>query len=110
MCKGNIISQLTFSLEVESYNIDNINEEFYLDVKRLDYDEATSNYVESEAFNNFLGVYFKLPGDEKESKLLARVREQKRDPNGKLIGTSNENPILNMEVYIVDTLIPPMGI
>ena len=46
----------------------------------------------------------------KKSKVLARVKEQKRDHNGKFIETSNENPILNMAVYNVDILIPPMVI
>ena len=54
--------------------------------------------MESEEFDKFLGVYVELPGDKKESKVLARVKKQKRDHNGKFIGTSNDNTILNMAV------------
>ena len=110
MYEGDLISQLTFSLDIESDKIENINEKFYLDIKRPDQYEATYNDVEIKVFDNCLGVYFELPEDEKESKVLARVRERKRYHNGKLIGTSNYNPIINIAVYNVDTLIPPMGI
>ena len=74
MCKGDLIPQLALSLDIKSDKIDNINEDFYLDGKRPDYDEATYNNVESEEFDKFLVVYVELPGDKKESKVLARVK------------------------------------
>ena len=43
--------------------------------------------MKSKSFYKFLGVYVELPGEDKESKVLACVKEQKRDHNGKLIGT-----------------------
>ena len=89
MGKYNIISQLALVFDIESDNIDNINEEFHSNGKGPEYDEAPSNNVESKSFNKFLGVYVELPGDEKESKVLARVKEQKQDYGGKLIGMSN---------------------
>ena len=63
MGKDGIISQLILSLYIESDKIDYINEEFYSEVKRPDYDEAPSNYVESESFDKFLSRYIELPGD-----------------------------------------------
>ena len=74
MCKGDLIPQFALSLDIKSDKIDNINEDFYLDGKRPDYDEATYNNVESEEFDKFLVVYVELPGDKKESKVLARVK------------------------------------
>ena len=79
-----------------------------MDGKRPDYDEATYNNVEIKEFDKFMGMYVELPGDKKESKVLGHVKERQLDHNGKLIGMSNDNHILNMEVYNVDTLIPPM--
>ena len=74
MCKGDLIPQLALSLDIKSDKIDNINEGFYLEGKRPDYDEATYNNVESEEFDKFLVVYVELPGDKKESKVLARAK------------------------------------
>ena len=74
MCKGDLIPQFALSLDIKSDKIDNINEDFYLDGKRPDYDEATYNNVESEEFDKFLVVYVELPGDKKESKVLARAK------------------------------------
>ena len=44
-----------------------------------------------------MSVDVKLPGH------LACMKELKRDHDDKLIGTSNENPILNMALYNVET-------
>ena len=79
MCKGDLISQLAFSLDIKSYKIENINEEFYLDSKRPDYDEATYNNMDSKEFDKFLGMYVELPGEKKESKVLDRVKERQLD-------------------------------
>ena len=40
-------------------------------------------------------MYAELAEYGKESKVLDHVKEQKWDYDGKLIGASNENPILN---------------
>ena len=96
MGEDDLISKLAFSFDIERDKIDNINEEFYLDVKSHNYDEARSNDVESEAFHKFLCVYIKLPRDDKYSKVLYHVG--KKDNNGKFNGTSNYNPIINMAV------------
>ena len=44
--KDDLISQLAFLFDIESDNIDNINEELYSYRKRPDYDEEPSNYME----------------------------------------------------------------
>ncbi len=59
--------------------------------------------MESTAFDKLLGLYNKLPGDNGESMVLARVKDRKRDHDGKLIGASNPNPILSTAVYNVET-------
>ena len=59
--------------------------------------------MESKELDKFLGEYVELPRDDKGYKVLDHVMEWKRDHNGKFIGTSNENPILNTEVYNVET-------
>ena len=87
MGKDDIISQLKLSLDIESDNIDYINEEFYSDGKRPDYEESPSNDVENEVFERFMGVYVELPGDNRESRVLAHMKERKQDCNGNLIGT-----------------------
>ena len=66
-------------------------------------DDATNSDVESTAFDKFLGVYVMLPGGDSESKVLARVKDQKRDHDGALIRKTQYNPILNTSVYNVET-------
>ena len=44
-----------------------------------------------------------LKGDDGESKVLGKVKDRKRNHEGMLIGTSNDNPILNTAVYNVVT-------
>ena len=61
-------------------------------------DDAPNSDVESTAFDKFLGVYVTLPGDDGESKVLARVKDRKRDHDGALIGKTHSNPILNTSV------------
>ena len=48
-------------------------------------------------------MYVELPGEDKEYKLLAFVKELKRYQDVKFIGTSNDNPMLNTAVYSVET-------
>ena len=66
-------------------------------------DDAPNSDVESTAFDKFLGVYVTLPGDDGESRVLARVKDRKRDHDGALIGKTHSNPILNTSVYNVET-------
>ena len=103
MDKDDLISQHAFSLEIVSENIEDNKEGFCLDGKIPEHDEAPYNNMESKAFNKFLGVYVELTGDNKESRLLASVEEIKLDHDVKLIGTLNENPILNTAVLNVET-------
>ena len=74
MGKDDLIPELAFSFNIESDKIYDINEEFYSDGKRPDYDEAPSKNVEIESSNKLLGVYVELTEYDKESKLLARVK------------------------------------
>ena len=66
-------------------------------------DDAPNSDVEITAFDKFLGVYVTLPGDDGESKVLARVKYIKRDHDGALIGNTHPNPILDTSVYNVVT-------
>ena len=52
-------------------------------------DDSPNLDVESTAFDKFLGVYVTLPGDDGESKVLARVKDQKRYHDGALIAKRN---------------------
>ena len=74
MGKDDLIPELAFSFNIESDKIYDINEEFYSDGKRPDYDKAPSKNVEIESSNKLLGVYVELTEYDKESKLLARVK------------------------------------
>ena len=87
MGKDDLIPELAFSFNIESDKIYDINEEFYSDGKRPDYEESPSNDVENEVFERFMGVYVELPGDNRESGVLAHMKERKQDCNGNLIGT-----------------------
>ena len=66
-------------------------------------DDAPNLDVESTPFDKFLGVYVTLPGDDGASKVLARVKDRRRDHDGALIGKTQSNPILNTSVYNVET-------
>ena len=66
-------------------------------------DNAPNSDVASTAFDKFLGVYVTLPGDNGESKVLARVKDRKIDHDGALIGKTHYNTILNTAVYNVET-------
>lgn len=59
--------------------------------------------VDSEAFDNFLGLAVKIPSDDGESTILGKVTKRKRDHDNSLVGTYNENPILNTALYQVET-------
>ena len=101
--KDDIESQLSFCFDVNSAEINDSKEEAASDRNIPYMDDSPSDDVESTAFDKFLGVYLELPGGDGESKVLARVRERKRDHDGRLIGTVHPNPILNTAVYNVET-------
>ena len=79
-------------------------ETVFSDKTRPDMDEVPNQDVESEVFDNFLRVYIKLPSNDGASKVLARVKNRKRDHDGKLVGHYNANPILNTSVYNIESL------
>lgn len=85
MYKDNLISKIAFSLKIESDYIYNINEEFYSDGKSLAYGEEPSNNVESKVFDTLRAVFDELLWYDKESKVLAFVKELKQYHNGKFI-------------------------
>ena len=66
-------------------------------------DDAPNLDVERTTFDKFLGVYVTVPGGDGESKVLARVKDQKIDHDGALIGKTHYNSILNTAVYNVET-------
>ena len=66
-------------------------------------DDAPNSDVDSTAFDKLLGVYVTLPDNDGESKLLARVKDRKRDHDSALIVKIHSNPILNTAVYNVET-------
>jgi hypothetical protein len=65
--------------------------------------DGAGNDVESGAFDKFLGLHVQIPGEDKESVVLGKVINRKRDHDNNLIGSSNDNPILNTAVYNVQT-------
>ena len=60
--------------------------------------------VDSAAFDNFLGIEVKIPADDGESTVIGKVTKRKRDHDNRLLGTYNENPVLNTALYQVETL------
>lgn len=58
--------------------------------------------VESSNFDKCLGIYVEISGDDGKSKVLARGRDHKRNHDGKRIGVTNLNPILNIVIYNVE--------
>ena len=101
--EDDIEQQLTYCFNLDSDDLNDTEAKAHSDKHRPDIDDAPTNDVESEAFDKFLGVYVELPGDDGESKVLARVKNRKRDHDGGLIGRTDDNPILNTAVYNVET-------
>ena len=102
MDDDDIAEQLSYCFELDKEQL-NETEHCSDDPDRPDYDDAPTDDVESKAFDKFLGVYVELPGDDGESTVLARVKDRKRDHDGKLIGRPHSNPILNTSIYNVET-------
>ena len=100
---SDIKSQLAFSFDLEPHDIDILKEEAASDPEIPHIDETPTNDIESTEFDKFLGVYMEIPGDDGESKVLAKVKDRKRDHDGKLIGQSHSTPILDTAVYNVVT-------
>lgn len=89
--KDDIKAQLSFCFDLQPHNIDSIDEEVSDDTEISFMDDPPTNDVESTEFDKFLGLYLELPGDDGESKVLAKVKDRKRDHDDKLIGTSHSN-------------------
>ena len=66
-------------------------------------EDSPTDDVESSEFNKFLGIYVELPGNDDESKVLERVKNRKRDHDGRLIGITNPNSVLNTAIYNIET-------
>ena len=98
-----IKEQLSYTFDIKESDIDYSKEVAVSDKNRLDMDDVPNSDVESTASDKFLGVYVTLPGNDGESKVLARVKDRKRDHDGDLIGKTHSNPILNTAVYNVET-------
>ena len=98
-----IQDQFYFCFNLNSHEIHDPTEEAFTNNEISFMDGAPSDDVESSAFDKFLGVYVELSGDDEQSKVLARVKDRKRDHDGRLIGSSHPNPILNTLVYDVET-------
>ena len=96
-------SQLSFCFDLKLAEINSTKEEAASNTEIPEIDDSPSDDVESSEFDKFLGVYVELPGDDGESKVLARVKDRKRDHDGRLVGTSHTNPILNTAIYNIET-------
>lgn len=94
-------AQLSYCLDIPEDSFDTNAQEHYSDSDRPEYDDSPSHDVESSAFDKFLGLTVEIPGSDGASKVLGKVTGRKRDAHGVLIGTSNENPILNTALYEV---------
>ena len=103
MDDDDITAQLSFCFDIKPDDIDSSNEPA-ASISEIPFvDDAPTQDVESTAFDKFLGLYVELPGEDGESKVLARVKERKRNHDGKLMGRANPNPILNTAIYNVET-------
>ena len=101
--EDDIERQLSYCFELSEDDLRESQHSVYSDKDRPDMDDAPTTDVESEAFDKFLGAYVELPGDDGQSKVLAKVKNRKRDHDGKLLGKYDENPILNTSVYNVES-------
>ena len=98
-----LLSQLGYCFHLDTKSIETRDEDHYSNNNIPDTDDAPNADVESEAFDKFLGLYMEVPSGDGSSKVLARVKERKRDHDGNLIGRSDDNPILNTAVYNVES-------
>ena len=98
-----IREQHSYNFDLKESDIDISKEVAVSEKNRPDMDDAPNPVVESTTFDKFLGVYVTLPGYDGESKVLARVKDRKRDHDSVLIGKTHSNPILNTAVYNVET-------
>ena len=73
MDDSDIKSQLAFSFDLEPHDIDILKEEAASDPEIPHIDETPTNDIESTEFDKFLGVYMEIPGDDGESKVLAKI-------------------------------------
>ena len=103
MDSNDLESQLSFCFDLKQSDINNSNEEAASNMEIPNIDDSPSDNVDSSEFDKFLGIYVELPGDDGESKVLGRVKNRKRDHDGRLIGTTNPNPVLNTAIYNIET-------
>ena len=66
-------------------------------------DEKTlDDFPDRDEFDAYIGAQVVLPSKDGESIVLTKVTNRKRDANGKVMGTANQNPILDTRVYQVE--------
>ena len=103
LSENDLLGQLSFAFNIDRNEIDTSSQKHYGETERPDMDDAPNMDVESEEFDKFLGVHIEIPSSDGEGKVLARVTGRKRDGDGNMIGTFNENPILNTAIYEVES-------
>jgi len=102
LSEDDIEEQLLYCFDITPEELGEGDNETKSDKDRPDVDGAGHD-IESEAFDKFLGLGVKLPGEDNESMVLGKVIGRKRDHDGELIGKTNDNLILNTAVYNVET-------
>ena len=80
---------MTFCFYLQPQDIDNSGEETISDTYIPFVDDSPTDDIESPEFDKFLGVYVTLPGDDRESMVLARIKNRKRNHECELVETSN---------------------
>jgi hypothetical protein len=93
-----LLGQLRYTFGLEDEDLDPSKLDIAGDEHRPDYDAAPSRDVDK-----FLGVYVEIPSHDGEGKILARVKDRKRNHDGQLIGETHENPILSTAIYNVES-------
>ena len=99
MDNDDLEAQLSFCFDLQPRDINDSGEEAASDKDIPFIDDTPSDDVESSEFEKFIGVHMLLPGDDGESMVIGRVKDRKRNHDGKLIGITDPNPILNTVVY-----------
>ena len=100
---SDIVSQLEYCFQVEKGIFDSSNEAYYSDNDRPDIDDAPNMEVESSEFDKFLGLHVELPSSDGGGKVIGRVVSRKRDSDGRPIGKTHDNPIINTAIYNIKT-------
>ena len=103
MDSNDLESQLSFCFDIKHSDINDDKEEAASNMEIPHIEDSPTDDLESSEFDKFLGIYVELPGDDGESKVLGRVKNRKRDHDGRLIGITNPNPVLNTAIYNIET-------